>query len=461
MDIPNRHDTTRGWKVSRYAICSGAFPVENAPPQRVLYSTRSASSLLVADSDWDRALNGRWESLPPDLLNILCRDQFIVPDNEDELHSVLSQNMRAAGGADELVQVIQPSAACQLGCFYCGQEHSPVSLAEHRQDALIRRIAHRLETARDGALPYKRINVGWFGAEPLLGMKVIRRLSPMLLHLADDFDCGYSARVITNGIRLTPALAHELQDTHRVRYIEITLDGIQSQHDMRRYTKAGKGSFEKIFANLKAVAADMALKFELVIRANVDAGNFDRIPELIDLLAEDGIHRRAKLYFSPVYSWGNDAHTGSLPLKAYAELETAWFAQMLRRGYTVDLLPDRRPIVCLALQRGGRVTDAFGTEFNCTEAPYVPAYGTPNSYAVGNVEAETDPVRPLFFQSWHKDIAESTYSSCASCQILPVCGGACPKAWHDGHPPCPSVKVNIEDRMLLNLAASRIRRASD
>jgi uncharacterized protein len=461
MSTPIQHGNPQAWKLSQYAISSSAFPVTNAPPQRVLFSTRSTSSLLVADSVWDATVRGRWELLPPDVFDVMRRDRFVVPDKEDELHSVLTENTRASAEATELVQVIQPSAACQLGCFYCGQDHSSISLAEHRQDALLRRIKGRLNAAKERGVPYHDFNVGWFGAEPLLGMKAIRRLSPKLLQLAEDFQCDYSARIITNGIRLTPALARELYDTHAVSYIEITLDGTQAQHDLRRFTKAGKGSFDKIFENLKAVAADQDLKFELVIRSNVDASNADQIPELIDLLADNGIHQRAKLYFSPVYSWGNDAHAGSLPPEIYAERETEWFAQMLRRGYVVDLLPSRHPVVCLAVQRGARVTDAFGTEFNCTEVPYVPAYGTPNSYAVGDVEDEADPVSPLFFQSWYEDIAESKYSSCASCRILPVCGGACPKAWHDGNPPCPSTKLNIEDRMLLNLAAPRFRHSGD
>jgi uncharacterized protein len=40
--------------------------------------------------------------------------------------------------------------------------------------------------------------------------------------------------------------------------------------------------------------------------------------------------------------------------------------------------------------------------------------------------------------------------------MLPVCGGACPKAWLEGHRPCPSAKWNIESRLLLSYAASRI-----
>lgn len=284
-------------------------------------------------------------------------------------------------------------------------------------------------------------------------MKAIRRLSPRLLSLAEVSGCDYSARVITNGLRLFPKVARELQDDHQVNYVEVTLDGPAPQHDQRRYTKAGKGSFDAILANLQAVAAEDGLRFELVVRCNVDASNAKSVPELIDLLADRGIHRRAKLYFSPVYSWGNSAHEGSLSPEMYANFEIAWFTQMLDRGYGIDLLPERHPIVCLALRRDGRVTDAFGSEFNCTEVPYVPTYGTPNAYSVGDVGDEHDPSRPLFFQSWYEDIAESKRFHCASCRILPVCGGACPKAWHDGNPPCPSTKLNIEDRVLLNLVA--------
>ena len=63
MGTPFQHDATHGWKPSQYAISSGAFPVKNAPPQRVLFSTRSTASLLVADNDWDAAVRGRWELL--------------------------------------------------------------------------------------------------------------------------------------------------------------------------------------------------------------------------------------------------------------------------------------------------------------------------------------------------------------------------------------------------------------
>ena len=45
---------------------------------------------------------------------------------------------------------------------------------------------------------------------------------------------------------------------------------------------------------------------------------------------------------------------------------------------------------------------------------------------------------------------------CSTCRMLPVCGGACPKSWLEGIEPCPSAKSNVEQRLLLSYALSRL-----
>ena len=441
-------------RLSRYAIAGPVFDVGGSEPQRLVFSTRSTRLGLVPDRQWQALERGEMDAVPPAFVQAMLDNGFAVPVEEDELRAVLAENRQSSGDAAELVQVLQPSAACQLGCTYCGQAHQASSLSAHRQEAILARIRDRLSAATDSGKPFESLNVGWFGAEPLLGMGAIRAMSPRLSRLADEFDCAFSARVITNGLLLTTETATELQ-SHGVKYVEVTLDGTESVHDARRATKGGRGSFATIMANLTQVASNPNLGFELVVRTNVDASNADDVPRLIDLLARNGINKRAKLYFSPVYSWGNDAHLAALTPEVYAWHETQWLNQMFELGFALDPLPERHRIVCLALQRDGRVTDAFGTEFNCTEAPLVPAYGAPNRYAVGHVDDANGNGVSLPFATWYDEIEDGTQSACASCRMLPVCGGACPKAWLDGNPPCPSTKHNIVDRMSLALLAGR------
>ena len=45
---------------------------------------------------------------------------------------------------------------------------------------------------------------------------------------------------------------------------------------------------------------------------------------------------------------------------------------------------------------------------------------------------------------------------CHTCPMLPVCGGSCPKLWLEGQVPFPSAKFNIEQRMLLAYALTRL-----
>ena len=442
-----------GHQLSRYLVASDVFAVGGGVPGRLVHSTRSGATVHLPEVLWQSLRMGQVAELGEDQRRALTEVLVLVPADSDELRDVLADNRQAIDEATALEQVIQPSAACQLDCSYCGQEHRPAHMAEHVQDRLLGRIQRRLAGARERGRPHTALNVGWFGGEPLLGLGAMRRLSPQLRGLAEQYGCDYDARIVTNGLRLNPDIAAELQRDHRVTHVEVTLDGPARTHDRRRPTKAGGPSFAAILDNLHAVAERSELNFRLVVRCNVDRANAASVPELIDLLAGEGLQRRVELYFSPVYAWGNDADEAALAREEYASREVEWLARMIRAGYDVDLLPKRRRIVCLAVRPSARVTDAFGEEFNCTEVPYVPAYGQPNRFAVGHVDGTTR-AEP-FFRTFNEQIAEGGVG-CHWCPMLPACGGACPKSWAEGKAPCPSSKHNLPERLLLHFARGRI-----
>jgi uncharacterized protein len=305
---------------------------------------------------------------------------------------------------------------------------------------------------------YRHLEIGWFGAEPLAGIGVIRSLTPALADLAGEFHCDYSARIVTNGVALGVDLARELVESLHVHEAEITLDGLQPIHDARRQTKTGKGSFQQIFRNIREVG--FATTLRLVVRCNVDRSNVDGVAPLIEALAAAGLAGRISFYVSPVYSWGNDAHVAALEKEEYATLEIEWLALQLRLGFKVGLVPPRRKIVCMSVQPHAEVLDAYGNTFNCTEVPYVPAYGEPNLYAIRvssmrSSERMVGGKAPLRLRDFNMQLLNQEHTTCASCRMLPVCGGQCPKAWHEGHPPCPAAKVNMPQRLNLLFALAQ------
>jgi uncharacterized protein len=412
---------------------------------RIVLATRTAEARIVAESIWQAICSRAFSQLAPETLADLQTIELLVPDTENELSMVIDRNETAALNPPNLYLVIQPTAACQLGCGYCGQLHTSAQLKPEDQARLVDRVRHKIDPRR-----HKNIEIGWFGAEPLIGLPVIRALTPAFQQIAAEVGVGYLASVVTNGLLLDLDLATELVINHGVTSIEITLDGLAKDHDVRRHYKGGRGSFAKIYHNLVNVASS-DLPLELSVRCNVDRRNVEGVSPLIFRLAEDGLQKRIRFYCAPIHSWGNDAHMVSLTHEEFAARELQWFSELHAAGFAVNLVPDIHPIVCMVVQRDADLVDATGTLYNCTEVSYVPAYGQPNQYAIGDLQHGEEIGKRSQLGNFTQEVRAGAYP-CASCRMLPVCGGACPKLWKEGHVPCPPTKYNIESRLLITYA---------
>jgi uncharacterized protein len=417
---------------------------------RVVLATRTAETRVLAGNLWAHIAKGDFHLLDEDTRHDLEQIELLVPTDEDELKTVTSRNAAAESDRDVLSLVIQPTAICELSCGYCGQEHRTKWLSEGHQERLVSQTEFRLRQR-----PRRTLSVYWFGAEPMAGFSVIQQLTSRLKDLAAKYATEYVAAMVTNGYQLTAERARQLHHQYALKEVTITLDGPPPVHDRRRPTKLGRPSFGRIFDNLLAIArVDDLDQLTIKIRCNVDASNADAVVPLLRLLAEHGLHTRIWFYVMPVHAWGNDADRISLAPDVFANKELEWFREMHFLGYRLALLPKRKPVVCVAASPDADVIDAYGAIYKCTEVPYVPSYGTPNRWAVGHLDAPPEaPRRPNSLALFNEQVSQRHRWPCHECRMYPVCGGACPKLWHEGHSPCPSAKRNIEGRLVLALAA--------
>jgi uncharacterized protein len=210
---------------------------------------------------------------------------------------------------------------------------------------------------------------------------------------------------------------------------------------------------------LLVAARDEALPGRWVVRCNVDRRNAARVPEFVETLAAAELQRCISVYFAPIHDWGNEADTLSLSPDEYAALEMDWLALLALRGFAAPLLPRAKPIVCMAVNPRAELIDPHGELYNCTEVSLVPAYGEPNLYTVGLPGQPRPSQAARRLAGFLEDVQRGQFD-CASCAMLPVCGGACPKQWYDGRTPCPSGKRNMKDRLVLAWALDRIERRS-
>ena len=262
-----------------------------------------------------------------------------------------------------------------------------------------------------------------------------------------------------------------------VDFIEVTLDGTAEFHDRRRNTKTGKGSFDRIFRNVVALALRDDLKVKLSIRCNVDRQNREGVVPLMRQLVAAGIHRRiAQFYTAPVFNWGNDAGDSNAPTEEFAQWELEWLVEMFKLGFDVPLLLRREKMGCMAHKPTAELVDPHGALFNCGEVSLVPLYEEQpragslpivpssggcgghcpsNRYAIGDLAHGTNPDRRAF-TGFRERVRRGEYP-CRECAVLPLCGGSYAEKWADGVTPCPPLKHNLPARLLLAYAAGRIR----
>lgn len=436
------------FKRSHYIITTDT--ISNRIPKRVLLATRTARTLVINESLYEKLEREAWDDMHDNDFNKLRQIEAIVPEAENELQTIISRNKAAVADGHNLYHVIQPTAMCQLGCGYCGQRHTKDYIGGNAAEQILTRIESKF-----GLKKYTHVEIAWFGGEPLMAYAQIRELTPKIQEMAKRYGCTYSGKLVTNGLSLKEPVFLELVQKYAINTIEVTLDGTAEYHDARRHTKEGLSTFNLIFQNLVKIynRPDFReLGCAISIRCNVDGNNHEGVVPLIRLLAEHQLQDKiAYFYVAPIHAWGNDAHKLSLEKQTFANHEVDWIIEQFRQGFSPAILPGLNPVVCLSVTPDAEVFDAFGNVFDCTEVPYVETYEN-TDYVIGNVNNGLDSLsshRTLL--SFNDEILAGQYA-CTKCPMLPVCGGGCPKSWRENMAACPTNKFNIKEKLLIRYA---------
>lgn len=443
------------FKLSFYTVITDILDEEATQPQRILYATRTGRSVLVYDQSLQHIQQNRFDLLSNKLLYELISIEALVPEGENELDMVLSNNKAAIGDSRSLGFTIQPGASCQLGCGYCGQKHTKDYMGNIVYDHMLLRIKDKISKR-----VYDHLDIMWYGGEPLMALKQIRELTPELLKVAGDNNMKYSAGMVTNALSLKEDIFYECVTELKIKSFQITIDGTAEYHDQRRHTKEGnKPTFHIIFKNLLDITSRKDFKelgAKISIRCNADKNNIDSIIPFIQLLAEHKLQDKINFYVAPIHDWGdnNAEKTVGVPKSNFAIQEIDWMLELIKLNFKVNLLPNRKQSVCMVVQPEAEVYDAFGNVSTCWEIPYTPVFEK-SEYVIGNLKSQDKIVTEnIPMRNWNDDILTNE-SWCKGCNLLPVCGGSCPKHWLEGTPACPTFKFNIEDRLVLHYINQR------
>src|SRR4029453_3736322 len=98
-----------------------------------------------------------------------------------------------------------------------------------------------------------KVRCVFWGGEPLLNLPVVYYLAEHVHAEASRRGVTLALNIITNGLLLTPEVVDRLVP-YGLNGVKVTLDGDKAAHDRMRPMRGGQGTFDKIVANLKAIA---------------------------------------------------------------------------------------------------------------------------------------------------------------------------------------------------------------
>ncbi|MGA2350872.1 MAG: radical SAM protein [Terracidiphilus sp.] len=362
---------------------------------------------------------------------------FLVPDTANELNKFRALYGFQHYRSDWMSLVLLASEECNFRCVYCYESYARGTMEPWVRQAIVAMAERRIKELR-------RLEISWFGGEPLLGLDAIRDISPRLQDLARENHVNFSSSMTTNGFLLTQEVLAELLG-YGVSFFQISLDGSPTDHDCKRGLKGGGASFQTIYDNLKA-ARHLSDQFTILIRVNFDKDNLSRVPGFLDMLKLDfGNDPRFQLMFHPVNQWGG-ANDDQLNVCGSTEYSSRM--DLLKAADTMGLkqlarLPRMQgptgATVCRAARPFALLIGADGKIMKCTLPLDQKDY---NVLGHLNLDGTTD-IDPEKFDRWVTPVFDDD-EVCKKCFYLPVCqGNRCPNARFGGSRPCPDEKTNI------------------
>jgi uncharacterized protein len=418
----------------------------------IAYNAMSGAVALMTDENYEvygKIKEKLASDSPPDftdeekeLLKQLEYGHFLCDDNLDEVEALHFRHNIDRYDRTSLGLVLAPTLACNMACEYCYEANKKGRLSSQATEKLVTFVEER-------APGISRLDVNWYGGEPLLAMDIIEDLTETFLDLSEEFKFEYGSSMISNGYLMTPKVTDKLKD-FKIGSIQITIDGPARIHNVKRPLKNGKPSFETIIENIQ-YAAD---KISIGIRVNVDK-NFtsDIIRELLQELIDAGVQDKVGVYFGQLEASTqvcSNISESCYETADFSKIEIEYYRLLLENGFRIDRLPSPMSTFCMAQVVNSFLVDPDGDIYRCFN------HVGDKSMIMGNIAEEINYQNPNFTRLFNFHPFQD--ETCGVCNYLPICMGGCPARRTDrgltGDQLCEGWRHNLEP-MLEIIAMSR------
>lgn len=372
-----------------------------------------------------------------ELTSNLKRMKAIVDDDNEGMLKIKYHNVSRRFDNSFINLTINPTLGCNFVCPYCFEgEHKNVYMTDEVEDGIVEFVKRKADA--------KRLEVTWFGGEPLLAFRRIVSLT----HKLQSLGLAYSAGMITNGYLLNESVLSQLKSLD-IKQMQITIDGLQEDHDKRRFLKGGHPTFEQIVENLDLLNK-LAPDVHVNIRVNIDSSNMEKFIPVLDYF-----YRKHYTNIAVTPAFVEDlAGDNSCAFSSGEKLE---FLVNLLRKHGMEFnnfYPSYRSSECSIRNPNVVVIGPEGEIYKCWNDV------GKQERIVGDIWGKVSNKRLLLQYLAGADPYDD--AQCRECVLLPVCSGGCPyrrlmqqAQKTDRKEVCPLMKLDIENHLWLHYLAKR------
>lgn len=376
----------------------------------------------------DKLLNNlnkdTYEIREAEIIKKLFKNGIVVDDELDEVKKVSYIINKSKYQDRNFYLTISPTLDCNFRCPYCCEERREVSMNDET-------IENVIEYVKVIAKKVKRLNVSWFGGEPMLEYETIKRFTKNFQEICKTEGCDCKAKMTSNGYLFSDERIDELKDLG-IESIQITVDGDEEHHDKSRPLENGEGTFKKVLDSVIKIAAK---NIQVIFRINIDENNINSIPKLLDMIPQEN---RKNIQVSIVNIFQNEKKISEFNLLKAA------IDKGFRKGKTSSISFACEAVLTnsLSIQPDGRISACQ----NAAEKGFY--FGRIEKHGKLNITNNSELLKFRYTSP-----VES--KRCITCKLLPLCTGSCPLALYKHKDECVTKKrfggMNFEDIAKLHI----------
>lgn len=379
----------------------------------MIYNSERNSFFQVSENIYnfiDYLSEGKEHYISNETKNFLLNNRIIIKPTQkyDYYNKAKLLDILNRFTSDKLILHFIPTTCCNFSCYYCFEKHKSNRIISNE---IIDELVAFINRNRN----YKKLNLIWYGGEPLLAFDKIKLILsrfkeevqiPLIYH-----------SIITNGYLFNKEMCYFFKE-YPLNDIQITLDGDEKEHNSKRFSRTDHSTFEKIVSNIDMILDELP-NTKVYIRLNIDENNKESFSKLYKEFQQRWKGKNYSFYPGFIRI-ENKELTQMITPTILGNSKRNFYSNLEQNSLNVKYYPSHRPKSCSATKMNSFIIGPEGEIYKCWNDV------SDSSRVIGFINQQKLTNENLLANYM---IQGSIFEDekCKDCFFFPTCDGGCPQ----------------------------------